>query len=72
MSSSNAKTATEWRKSSWSVGDGNCVEVTTVNSAVLIRDSKNPSGCALAVTVTEWHSWTRTIKFRFSCNFIIS
>ncbi|MER7849972.1 DUF397 domain-containing protein [Kitasatospora sp. NPDC096077] len=37
-----------WRKSSRSNDSGNCVELALLREAVAIRDSKNPSGPALA------------------------
>jgi hypothetical protein len=40
----------DWRKSSFSGSGGNCVEVRQDLAA--IRDSKNPSGPALAVEPT--------------------
>jgi len=40
----------EWRKSSFSGSGGNCVEVRQDLAA--IRDSKSPSGPALAVELT--------------------
>lgn len=40
----------EWRKSSFSAASGNCVEVRQDLAA--IRDSKNPTGPALAVEPT--------------------
>lgn len=35
----------DWRKSSYSTGEGECVEVTAFSSdAIGVRDSKNPDG----------------------------
>ena len=33
-----------WRKSSFSAGDVNCVEVAHAPTEILVRDSKNPFG----------------------------
>jgi hypothetical protein len=52
----------KWRKSSRSVADGACVEVALVESEVLIRDSKHPSGLILKVTADAWRSLIRAIK----------
>jgi Domain of unknown function (DUF397) len=41
-----------WRTSSYSVGEGNCVQVAPAPDRVLVRDSKNPEGPALAVPTT--------------------
>lgn len=48
-------TALQWFKSSYS-GDegGDCVEVATRPEAVLVRDSKNPSGPRLTVAPDAW------------------
>jgi hypothetical protein len=37
-----------WRKSRRSVGDGECIEVSTALGQVSIRDSKDPDGPALS------------------------
>ncbi|MEV7966143.1 DUF397 domain-containing protein [Sphaerisporangium sp. NPDC088356] len=55
----------EWRKSSWSSGDGGtCVEVASnLPGIVAVRDSKNPDGPALVFTPTQWRAFlqgTRT------------
>lgn len=43
------KTRARWRKSSFSGGSGDCVELANTG---LVRDSKNPAGPALAVDLT--------------------
>jgi hypothetical protein len=46
-----------WRKSSYSGGSGNCVEVAgNLPGAVAVRDSKNPDGPALVVTPRAWQA----------------
>ena len=53
----------EWRKSSYSSQDGNCVEVATnLPGAVAIRDSKDPGGPGLLVPATEWRAFVRGLK----------
>lgn len=47
-------TSVRWHKSSYSSGNGQCVEVATVRGATAIRDSKNPGGPALVFTAEEW------------------
>lgn len=37
----------EWRKSSFSAADENCVEVAHAPAAFLVRDSKDPEGSFL-------------------------
>jgi hypothetical protein len=43
-----------WRKSTYSSGSGQCVEVAFLSNAVAVRDSKNRSGPVLVFTPREW------------------
>jgi hypothetical protein len=54
----------EWRKSSWSGGNGgDCVEVArNLSGAVAVRDSKDPDGPRLTFTPDEWVAFTAGIK----------
>ncbi|WP_433196296.1 DUF397 domain-containing protein [Nocardia sp. CA-107356] len=48
-----------WFKSSYSGGNGNCVEVAFLsNDLVGVRDSKNLSGPTLTFTSAEWSEFT--------------
>lgn len=47
----------EWRKSTLSSGDGQCVEVANFPEAVVVRDSKNPDGPVLVFSVGEWRAF---------------
>jgi hypothetical protein len=47
-----------WRKSSYSGGDNNCVEVGTVMADVAVRDSKDPLGGALSFSAAAWRAFT--------------
>jgi hypothetical protein len=51
-----------WRKSSYSSGEANCVEVAGRPGAVAVRDSKDPGGPPLAVAPSTWRAFTRRIK----------
>jgi hypothetical protein len=56
----------QWRKSSYSNGQANCVEVApNLGGVVAIRDSKDCGGAVLWVSREEWvaflHSFKRTI-----------
>ncbi|NKQ53062.1 DUF397 domain-containing protein [Amycolatopsis sp. K13G38] len=43
-----------WRKSSYSGGGNDCVEVALFAQHVGVRDSKNPDSGALSVSVRGW------------------
>jgi hypothetical protein len=47
-------TPAEFRKSSYSGADNNCLECLVGNQAVAIRDSKAPSAGTLAVPYSSW------------------
>jgi hypothetical protein len=50
-----------WRTSSYSAGNGGCVEVATAPERVLVRDSKDPDGPMLAVPPTAWRDFLATV-----------
>ena len=54
-----------WRKSSYSNGQANCVEVTTVTGGrtfVAIRDSKAPDAPSLIFTARTWRQFTGSFR----------
>src|SRR3984893_4889602 len=56
---------TLWRKSSYSNGQANCVEVTTVTGErrfVAIRDSKAPDAPSLIFTARTWRQFTNSVR----------
>ena len=50
-----------WRTSSYSVGNGDCIQVAPAPGRVLVRDSKDPDGPALAVLAPAWRAFLTTI-----------
>ena len=57
-------TRAEWRKSSYSGGNGGaCVEVgRNLPNVVAVRDSKNPAGPALVFPAAGWQGFTASVK----------
>jgi len=52
-----------WEKSSYSLGDGDCVEVAHLpGGAVALRDSKNPDVAPLRFTSAEWNAFRSGIE----------
>jgi len=49
-----------WRTSSYSVNHG-CVQVALAPGRMLVRDSKDPEGPALAVPPSCWQAFLRTL-----------
>ncbi|MBT2401952.1 DUF397 domain-containing protein [Streptomyces sp. ISL-100] len=48
-------TGADWRKSPYSAGEGQCVEITDLpGGAIAVRDCKNPSRPALCFNAAEW------------------
>lgn len=53
---------TGWRKSTFSIGNGACVEVRIADDGALMRDTKDRSGPVLRFTPTEWAAFTAGVK----------
>lgn len=52
-----------WRKSSWSIGNANCVETARLSTGHrAVRDSKDKAGAILLFTPAEWSVFTDNIK----------
>jgi hypothetical protein len=54
----------EWRKSSYSSGQGECVEVAALPGAVAARDSKEPDGPVLLFAPDEWRAFISGVGVR--------
>jgi hypothetical protein len=53
----------EWRKSSYSSQDGNCIEVARkLPGLVAVRDSKEPDGVQLLVPIEAWQVFLRKAR----------
>jgi hypothetical protein len=48
-----------WHKSSYSNGQGDCIEVAHLEGGVATRDSKDPSGPALRFSADGWGAFIR-------------
>ncbi|MFC5661937.1 DUF397 domain-containing protein [Kitasatospora misakiensis] len=54
--------STAWRKSSYSNGQGDCIEIAGGFSDVVpVRDSKDPHGPTLTFTAIAWQSFITAI-----------
>lgn len=54
-----------WRKSTYSGGDGDCVEVATnLPSIVAVRDSKDRNGPTLTFTPEDWKDFLTALRTR--------
>jgi Domain of unknown function (DUF397) len=51
-----------WRKASRSVGNGECVEISSHQGVVSIRDSKNPQGPVLTYPAKAFRAFLHTAK----------
>ncbi len=52
-----------WRKSSYSTSQDECVEVATLpDGGRAVRDSKNPDGPVLRFTAEEWRAFLARAK----------
>ncbi len=60
--SNSEATGFDWFKSSYSSGDQSCVEVAKVPGVVPVRDSKNPQGPTLALSLGAWSEFVEQVK----------
>lgn len=55
--------AVHWRKSSFSMANGNCVETALLTTGeVAVRDSKAPDQGVLVFTPSEWQAFVAGVK----------
>lgn len=51
-----------WRTSSYSGGNGQCVEITHQPNVVAVRDSKNPDGGMLVFTPEKFVAFVQAVR----------
>jgi hypothetical protein len=51
-----------WRKSRYSMNDGNCVEVASVADGVKVRDSASPARMTLEYSAQAWRAFISDLK----------
>jgi Domain of unknown function (DUF397) len=51
-----------WRKSTYSGGNGSCVEIADLGTAAAVRDSKDGNGPKLIFAADEWRGFIDSIK----------
>jgi hypothetical protein len=55
----------QWSKSSRSSGTGQCVEVArNLPGVVAVRDSKNPGGPKLIISMADWQTFLSRLRSR--------
>jgi hypothetical protein len=52
----------EWRKSSYSGTNGNCVEVADAERVVMVRDTKDRDGGTVTFAPGAWTNFTASLK----------
>jgi hypothetical protein len=51
-----------WRKSTYSLSNGDCVEVGNSQALVAVRDSRDPDGPVIDVSPRAWTEFTEHVK----------
>jgi hypothetical protein len=52
----------QWRKALRSIGNGNCVEVSSARTGIVVRDSKAPDGPILAYPAESWRTFAHEVR----------
>lgn len=52
----------EWRKSTYSSSNANCVEVRASAAGVAVRDTKDREGPSLGFTPEKWQAFVQGVK----------
>lgn len=60
---SGADSSQNWVKSSYSMTDGNCIEVAGLSCELIgVRDSKNPAGPVLGFRPAQWDAFVGHVR----------
>jgi Domain of unknown function (DUF397) len=60
---SEVNSAQTWIRSTWSMTNGNCVEVAPQpGQFIRVRDSKNPFGAVLGFPSAEWNAFVGAVR----------
>ncbi|TMR37553.1 DUF397 domain-containing protein [Actinomadura geliboluensis] len=59
---SSREAALNWRKSSASVDDSQCVEVATFGPSVLVRDSRDHSAGVIVLGRAQWNAFMDALR----------
>jgi hypothetical protein len=51
-----------WRKASHSINNGQCVEVASDRTAVLVRDTVTPADTVIAYAPAAWRAFVGSVK----------
>lgn len=51
-----------WRTSSYSGGQGNCVEIANTPENIQVRDTKDRPGGALTVSLPQWNAFLTKVR----------
>ncbi|MDQ7907760.1 DUF397 domain-containing protein [Phytohabitans sp. ZYX-F-186] len=51
-----------WRKSTRSAGNGQCVEVAAMSEGIAMRDSKDPEGPVLRFRAATWRDFVGSLR----------
>jgi hypothetical protein len=57
-----APVRSEWRKASYSTGNGACVEVASSGGRLAVRDSQHPSGPIIIFGCSAWSELVDKVK----------
>ena len=52
----------DWRKASYSMANGNCVEAASACEHIAVRDSVNPGAAVLSYPACAWQAFVAEVK----------